>query len=156
MAYMICCDLLDLPAALQPGDNISNQELQMVQVQAAGHARLKGQQGAAKVADALLILFSTELEGEWHTMPDLITLLTTQWFLPRFSSDGSNSSKPGWLQSLGKMAGDSAMRTAYRWSSAGLRHAALHYMLESCTKPDTPSDSDPHPGVNALRLLCTL
>lgn len=133
-------------------------------LQALDCAKLKGQQGAALMAAALIVPVSSEVEGDWHIMPDLITLLTAQWFLPRVSSDStdgsSSSSKAGWLESLGKMAGDAAKRTARRTANstlgAALSMAAVHFMLESCTKPDTPSDiSDPsRPNATTLEVLC--
>jgi hypothetical protein len=105
--------------------------------QATVAAVSSGQHADALFAWVLLSLASDEAKGDWHAMPDLITMLTTDWVVAEAgSSDGSK----GWLPVLGSALGSSLKGALSGQVSAALKPAAIDMMLYSCLKPDQPLD----------------
>jgi hypothetical protein len=57
-------------------------------------------------ADALIRYSELELEGPWHTLPDLLTCLSTQ----QLSNQENEGAPPdGFVSSLAQMAGKAAL-----------------------------------------------
>jgi hypothetical protein len=131
IAYEICRDILGPGSTpdVQPGGSITAAELQDLVRAAVTAADVTGRQADSLCSEVMYILGAGNVEGDWHVLPDLITMLTARWCTLRAS--GSNS----WLstgvgQSL-RGAAKAALASAYRASVVSL-------MQNSCTMPDQP------------------
>jgi hypothetical protein len=144
MAYEICRDILghSRAPALHPGGSITVAELSSILAAASAAAAASGQQAVPLLAGPLSVLAVANAKGDWHVLPDIITMLTADWFAPQLSSlTGSGSSK-GWLPALGNALSSSLLGavtdTLRDVTSAAVKSDAVDLMLYSCIKPDQP------------------
>lgn len=121
---------------MQPGGSITAAQLGYVLQAATSAAVANGQQADVIVADCLLTLAELNAEGNWHVLPDLLTMLTSEWLAPRQDSSDSNK---GWLSGLGAAAGRLAVKTVVNRASALAREVVVDLMLYTSTTPDKPS-----------------
>lgn len=100
-AYALCCQLLDRPATLAPGETITQQELSVL-VEAARAAALGRNEPTYQLLLALSKLTGQGLRGSWHMLPDTLTCMDQDHFT---EPDGAPSSAQGRLLDVVQAAG---------------------------------------------------
>lgn len=73
LAYAMSCHLLQRSPTVLPGGTISKAELQ-------GLAQAASTSAAGRFASMLFGFARVQLDGPWHTLPDLLTCLSTSQF----------------------------------------------------------------------------
>jgi hypothetical protein len=139
LGYAMCCRLLNQAPTRKPGDTISEQQLQQLMTEAIA----KGSRSpACSLAERLVALATTTLVGSWHTLPDLVTCLST--------NQAWNSSQAGLFEGLiGKSM--QAMQDSIQQEFNPLVEAAVTQLLiRSCTQPGDPILAEDMPGFDAL------
>src|SRR5690349_17833941 len=83
LAYEICRGILGskCPLDLQPGGSITAAELLALHTAATAAAITTGQQADALFARSLSAVAVAKGKGDWHVLPDLLTMLSSDWFV---------------------------------------------------------------------------
>jgi hypothetical protein len=138
MAYALACEALQQEPTVQPGDTIGNAELsQVVEVAAdaipAGPLVRQLRRFAIGVA---------QMEGPWHTLPDLLSFLAT----PQFSGGSDASSKEesvlsGLAPSIGRTLFGKVLDVLDP-DDQTVKAGFVELLVDSCTLPREPIAKD--------------
>jgi len=114
--------VLGLKPDKRPGDSIEHGELKLL-YQAAVDACGPGQEPTCDLADALLNLAQLQMTGAWHTLPDLLTCLSTDQL--EIQETSKINLQDGLLSGLTQLAGKAALGSAKNFLDKSLDKAGF-------------------------------
>jgi hypothetical protein len=129
----MCCQLLNQEPTRKPGDTITERQLQQLMTEAKA---LCIQNPACVFAEQLVNLSSSEFVGMWHTMPDLVTCLSTEQF--SLVPDSSGSESQATMQSM--------QESFQRQFDPCTTAVFTQLLIKSCTQPGNPILEEDMPG----------
>jgi hypothetical protein len=139
MAYEMCRDILG-PSCIpdvQPGGSITVADLRIILRKASDAATASGQQALPLLAQPLTVMARSKLIGDWHVLPDLITMLASEWFV---EDSGSSDSSQGLQAAVRNALGSALSGAGMNQATAAFRTEATNMMLLSCLRPNQPLD----------------